>query len=687
MPIAVWAASFPLAVVADTSSSWIGQAGGGGLWTTSTNWSAGVPGQAQVAIFSGTTATQTNVDLGAGGDVFVQGLTFNGNLGNISITATSSSAPSLIVNGGSSAAAVTVDGSQDTISAPLQLASDMTVSTTNVSDALTFSGGGGGPYALLAQGPGTLTLAGNYTMGNGTAQAPGWGVSGGTLAISGNTSVADGNSGSVSGGASLAITGTFNSGGGDQIINTGTVTLGNSGTWNLRGSGNFAVGYGAGDVATLNIRDSASLNIDRTVGYQGPPTSGPYGYGSLVVGMGAGDCTGTVNQTGGMVNATAFDNLADSSVSGGPGIILGGPLALGTVQATYNLSGGTLHTSGVFNVNETQNSSGQWVLSAPASAGQVATFNFNGGILQASQSDSTQNEAVAEGLNHLMGNLTHAYVQAGGALIDSNGFNVSINQPLEHDPALGTSPDGGLQKLGGGTLTLLQAGTFTGNTQVQQGTLAIADPNALQLSTLDSSGAGTLSFGTLAAARLGGLSGPGNTALAGSVDLSVGNNNSDTTYLGSITTGLAGLTKIGNGTLTLAGTISCPGPLVVESGQLILSGSNSFTGGASVLGGTLTLTSSEALADASSLTVGAGGVFIYDPSAAVAAPMTSAIAVVGAAAAAPLAVPEPGTLILLMAGLAIGLGVRPKKKIGFSGLGCERCQMSAGVPPSGGISA
>ena len=85
----------------------------------------------------------------------------------------------------------------------------------------------------LAQGPGTLTLAGNYTLGNGTAQAPGWGVSGGTLAISGNTSVADGNSGSVSGGASLAITGTFNSGGGDQIINTGTVTLGNSGTWNL----------------------------------------------------------------------------------------------------------------------------------------------------------------------------------------------------------------------------------------------------------------------------------------------------------------------------------------------------------------------------------------------------------------------------------------------------------------------
>jgi len=50
----------------------------------------------------------------------------------------------------------------------------------------------------------------------------------------------------------------------------------------------------------------------------------------------------------------------------------------------------------------------------PGNKNQTAIFNFNGGILQASQSDSTQAAAVAEGLGHFMGNLTHAYVQAGG---------------------------------------------------------------------------------------------------------------------------------------------------------------------------------------------------------------------------------------------------------------------------------
>ena len=46
------------------------------------------------------------------------------------------------------------------------------------------------------------------------------------------------------------------------------------------------------------------------------------------------------------------------------------------------------------------------------------------------------------------------YVKAGGAIIDSNGFNIGALLPLLHDPALGGTPDGGLTKLGGGTLSL-----------------------------------------------------------------------------------------------------------------------------------------------------------------------------------------------------------------------------------------
>ena len=85
-----------------------------------------------------------------------------------------------------------------------------------------------------------------------------------------------------------------------------------------------------------------------------------------------------------------------------------------------------------------------------------------------------------------------------------------------------------------------------------------------------------------------------------------------------------------------------------------------------MLGGTLTLASNQALRDGSSLTVGAGGVLIFDPSVAAAAssgagilPLSrvAAAASIPSAAAPASVVPEPGTLALLMAGLGLGFGI------------------------------
>jgi len=76
---------------------------------------------------------------------------------------------------------------------------------------------------------------------------------------------------------------------------------------------------------------------------------------------------------------------------------------------------------------------------------------------------------------------------------------------------------------------------------------------------------------------------------------------------------------------------------------LILSGSDSYTGGTTVNAGTLIAASEFALPGGTSLTIGTGGTFVFDPSVA-AAPATGAIAVV----------PEPPTLALLGAG---GLGL------------------------------
>ncbi len=80
------------------------------------------------------------------------------------------------------------------------------------------------------------------------------------------------------------------------------------------------------------------------------------------------------------------------------------------------------------------------------------------------------------------------------------------------------------------------------------------------------------------------------------------------------------------------------------TGQLILSGTNNTYGGGTIVeAGTLIVNNSGALPAGSSLTVGAGGTFIFDPSVS-AAGAVSAGAVVAS-------VPEPGTLVLLAFGL------------------------------------
>ena len=80
----------------------------------------------------------------------------------------------------------------------------------------------------------------------------------------------------------------------------------------------------------------------------------------------------------------------------------------------------------------------------------------------------------------------------------------------------------------------------------------------------------------------------------------------------------------------------------------ILSGSDSYSGGTLVSAGVLCVTNAYALPDETNLTVGPGGTFVYDPSVTGAPGETaSGEATTGAA----VAVPEPGTLLLLAVAL------------------------------------
>lgn len=147
-------------------------------------------------------------------------------------------------------------------------------------------------------------------------------------------------------------------------------------------------------------------------------------------------------------------------------------------------------------------------------------FNFNGGTLRAMPNASS---AFMQGLGA-------AYVRGGGAFVDSDAASIVIAQPLRNGGG-----NGGLTKLGTGTLTLSGANDYIGATVVSAGTLLVDG---------DSSGATG-----------------GTTVQAGGVLGGTG------TLGGGVTVNANGTLAPGNaapGTLTVHGALALQGTAVME---------------------------------------------------------------------------------------------------------------------------
>ena len=253
---------------------------------------------------------------------------------------------------------------------------------------------------------------------------------------------------------------------------------------------------------------------------------------TLYVGI---DGSGTLTQTGG-TNAVGTLNLAEQFGTAG----------------TYNLNGGLLSLSNLYQ------GSGQ------------ATFNFGGGTFQAASPSM-----------YIYMPITLS-TPGGNGVFDTNGNALTLYGPL--------SGPGGLIVAGSGVLTLAlgTSNTYTGTTLATGGTLVLDDANSLSGSTFDTSGSGQVSFaGGVYAFNFGGLQGSGSLALTDArgsdIALTVGLNNADTTFSGSLSDSSSGggLTKVGSGTLTLGGTDTYGGGTFVLDGTLIVANSegNTFADG------------------------------------------------------------------------------------------------------------
>ncbi|WP_338285532.1 autotransporter-associated beta strand repeat-containing protein [Luteolibacter sp. LG18] len=310
---------------------------------------------------------------------------------------------------------------------------------------------------------GTFTAAGEMRLGgsdaNGAITASGTlNVTAGTATINGitlgrtNNSVASTPSGfvNVSGGTlnsqSFVLVGWQGNGA------TGTVTV-NGGTFNVgtvTAASNMDIGTFGTAAGTVNV-SSGALNL--------------YNNSKVRFGAGAGN-TGinTFTQSGG--NVSFFSDAG--TTSGGTGYL--DMQVAGSGTYTYNLDGGTLTTP---KVQSTAN-------------GGTRVFNFNGGTLKATTATTTFFDLNQTGSHR-------ANVRNGGAIIDTNGVNVTVAEALVHSNVSGdNATDGGLTKKGTGTLTLTGVNSYTGTTTVQGGTLALGVSSTISNSlVLGTSGGAT----------------------------------------------------------------------------------------------------------------------------------------------------------------------------------------------------
>ena len=465
--------------------------GGGGNdnWDLPANWDEdSLPEFNNALSFEGASRLTPFNNLTAGTVIGGINFTNDGSSGKTSAFNLSGNAVTLVGDITTTAASSLIS---DTIALDMLLDADRTV-TTNTDHGLMINGILGedaSARALIKLGGGTLALSGANTYTGKTF------VNGGTLSITNRTAAsgtiavgAAGNGATVlnlgagnnftftatttsridvggDAGASAADGGKVNhsagdiafvSGGGNQLL----VGFVGSGTYNLSG-GSLMTTTSTSAGVTLGVRDNttATFNLSGTGSLQ--MEAGSFlQIGRFTTNSSGNNATTLFNQTGGEANVGI---LSIGGVNAGTNRGKGGTHTLTVTDGTFTANtfprlAAANDNTAIINIGGTADVTLPNFPTARGT-GASATLNLDGGILRNSSASGT-----------FISGLTNAYIQDGGATFDTSLNSATISQNLLEDPG---SMGGGLTKQGANTLTLSGNNTYTGDTTVNAGVLAL----------------------------------------------------------------------------------------------------------------------------------------------------------------------------------------------------------------------